>query len=174
MGAAAKELHFCRALLHVLTAQVRSEGWGQPCQCRFLHHLGLRVLLCSMGGILVKEMLRLACLETAPPHQRQLAAATVGLVFYACPHRGSWLANLGWNLRWLGASPASSVPYLVPGPHLEASCCACCTVCHRIALHNAWYQGCSWRLVAGAAEHAPSRMVLQPHLAPGLHLEVCL
>ena len=85
-----------------------------------------------MGGILVKEMLRLACLETAPPHQRQLAAATVGLVFYACPHQGSWLANLGWNLRWLGASPASSVPYLVPGPHLEASCYACCSL-HAIA-----------------------------------------
>ena len=79
-----------------------------------------------MGGILVKEMLRLALLDSAPAHQRQLATATVGLVFYACPHQGSWLANVGWNLRWVGASPASSVPYLAPGPHLKVCLRADC------------------------------------------------
>jgi len=74
---------------------------------------------CSMGGILVKEMLNKALSETAPAHHRQLAAATSGLVFYACPHLGSNLANIGWNLRYVGASPAASVVHLKPGKHLE-------------------------------------------------------
>jgi hypothetical protein len=72
-----------------------------------------------MGGILVKEMLNKALSETAPAHHRQLAAATSGLVFYACPHLGSNLANIGWNLRYVGASPAASVVHLKPGKHLE-------------------------------------------------------
>lgn len=97
---------------------------------------------CSMGGILVKEMLNKALSEMAPPHHRQLAAATSGLVFYACPHLGSNLANIGWNLRYVGASPAASVVHLKPGKHLEvvpqaldcstATCMhfqASCTVC---------------------------------------------
>ena len=74
-----------------------------------------------MGGILVKEMLAKALSETAPAHHRQLAAATSGLVFYACPHLGSNLANIGWNLRYVGASPAASVVHLKPGKHLEVS-----------------------------------------------------
>ncbi|DBB05437.1 TPA: hypothetical protein ACH3X1_012401 [Trebouxia sp. C0004] len=73
----------------------------------------------SMGGILVKEMLDKALSEAAPAHHRQLAAATSGLVFYACPHLGSNLANIGWNLRYVGASPAASVVHLKPGKHLE-------------------------------------------------------
>ena len=42
-----------------------------------------------------------------------------GLAFYATPHHGSWLADVGWNLRYIGASPAASVVHLKPGPHLE-------------------------------------------------------
>lgn len=72
-----------------------------------------------MGGVLVKELLAQALTEEAPPAHRRLAEATAGLVFYACPHLGSWLANVGWNLRYLGASPAAPVVHLKPGPHLE-------------------------------------------------------
>ena len=74
-----------------------------------------------MGGVLVKEMLAKALSQTAPAHHRQLADSTSGLVFYACPHLGSNLANIGWNLRYVGASPAASVVHLKPGKHLEVS-----------------------------------------------------
>lgn len=78
-------------------------------------------IVCSMGGILVKEMLAKALSDSAPDHHRQLAAATSGLVFYACPHLGTNLANIGWNLRYVGASPAASVVHLKPGKHLEVT-----------------------------------------------------
>ncbi|CAL8471570.1 g11112 [Coccomyxa elongata] len=78
------------------------------------------VFVChSMGGILIKEMLAKSASEGAPLHHRALLDATAGLVFYATPHHGSWLADVGWNLRFLGASPASSVVHLKPGAHLE-------------------------------------------------------
>ena len=73
----------------------------------------------SMGGILIKEMLANSAREGAPAHHRKLLDSTAGLVFYATPHHGSWLADIGWNLRFLGASPASSVVHLKPGSHLE-------------------------------------------------------
>jgi hypothetical protein len=50
-----------------------------------------------------------------------LARATRGVVFYATPHFGSRLADLGWRLRRLpgaGAIPAPAVEHLAPGPHL--------------------------------------------------------
>ncbi|KAK9804176.1 hypothetical protein WJX73_009170 [Symbiochloris irregularis] len=75
----------------------------------------------SMGGILVKELLVKASQPGAPKHHERLARAVGGLVFYATPHMGSWIAAWGWNLRWLGASPAASVLHLRPGPHLEGS-----------------------------------------------------
>ncbi len=79
------------------------------------------VFVChSMGGVLVKEMLARAAAAGAPAHHRALADATAGLVTYSTPHRGSWLADVGWNLRYLGASPAASVVHLKPGRHLEA------------------------------------------------------
>jgi hypothetical protein len=73
-----------------------------------------------MGGILVKEMLAKGLAPGAPRHHAALAHNTAGLAFYATPHHGSWLADVGWNLRFLGASPAASVVHLKPGPHLEA------------------------------------------------------
>lgn len=73
----------------------------------------------SMGGVLVKEMLARGLAPDAPAHHRALADAAVGLVTYSTPHRGSWLAGVGWNLRYLGASPAASVLHLKPGRHLE-------------------------------------------------------
>lgn len=86
-------------------------------QCR-LTDIG-RAHARSMGGILIKEMLAKSAAAGAPVHHRRLRDATAGLVFFATPHHGSWLADVGWNLRFLGASPASSVVHLKPGSHLE-------------------------------------------------------
>ena len=74
---------------------------------------------CSMGGILVKEMLVKSLAPGAPAEHARLARATRGLAFYATPHHGSWLADVGWNLRFLGASPAASVVHLKRGPQQE-------------------------------------------------------
>lgn len=62
----------------------------------------LQLLACSMGGILVKELLVKAAQPNAPAHHKQLAAAASGLVFYCTPHMGSWMAAWGWNLRYFG------------------------------------------------------------------------
>ncbi|CAK0785443.1 hypothetical protein CVIRNUC_008652 [Coccomyxa viridis] len=78
------------------------------------------VFVChSMGGILVKEMLVKAMQPGAPGAHQRLRRATRGLAFYATPHHGSWLADVGWNLRFLGASPAASVVHLKRGPQQE-------------------------------------------------------
>lgn len=87
----------------------------------------------SMGGILIKEMLAKSASEGAPRHHRALLDATAGLVFYATPHHGSWLADVGWNLRFLGASPASSVVHLKPGAHLEVRHLLACCMLMRMA-----------------------------------------
>lgn len=80
----------------------------------------------SMGGLLVKEIMsRGTCTKddrdkhSGTPAQRALAAATVGLVFYSVPHAGSRLADWGWSLRLVGASPARAVAQLTQGPHLD-------------------------------------------------------
>ena len=57
-----------------------------------------------MGGILTKEMLAKALTDAAPGHRHDLATTAAGLVFYATPHVGSWLADIGWTLRFVGAS----------------------------------------------------------------------
>jgi hypothetical protein len=54
----------------------------------------------------------------AIPEASLIGERTRGVVFYACPHRGSWLAGIGWNLRFLGAAPAAPVSHLRSGPHL--------------------------------------------------------
>lgn len=74
---------------------------------------------CSMGGILVKEMLVKSMQPGAPARHARLRRQTRGLAFYATPHHGSWLADVGWNLRFLGASPAASVVHLKRGPQQE-------------------------------------------------------
>ena len=67
----------------------------------------------------MKEMLAAGLQEGASPQHAQLSAAARGLVTYATPHFGTWLADVGWNLRYIGASPAAAVSHLKPGPHLE-------------------------------------------------------
>lgn len=68
---------------------------------------------------MTKEILGKAKAPGSPPHHRQIATSTAGLVFYACPHKGSWLADIGWTLRFVGASPAASVLHLIRGPHMD-------------------------------------------------------
>lgn len=88
-----------------------------------------------MGGILTKEILGKAMAEASPPHQRQIAESTAGLIFYACPHKGSWLADIGWTLRFVGASPAASVLHLIRGANLEVSSSLMYLICaFRVAL----------------------------------------
>lgn len=67
----------------------------------------------------MKEMLAASLQEGATSQHVQLAAAARGLVTYATPHFGTWLADVGWNLRYIGASPAAAVLHLKPGQHLE-------------------------------------------------------
>ena len=68
----------------------------------------------------MKEMLVKALADSGKAQNRRIADATAGLIFYACPHLGSWLADYGWNLRYLGASPAAAVMHLKTGAHLQA------------------------------------------------------
>ena len=84
----------------------------------------------------MKEMLAKAFSDKAPAHHRQLADSTSGLVFYACPHLGTNLANIGWNLRYVGASPAASVVHLKPGKHLEVSQCLSVIYCVTNSLYS--------------------------------------
>ena len=74
----------------------------------------------SMGGLIVKELLARCSADSAAPTLRAMADHTVGAVFYSTPHHGTWLADVGWKLRFLGASPASALAHIRPGRHLEA------------------------------------------------------
>ena len=77
------------------------------------------VFVChSLGGVLAKELVAASLLLSKETSQ-SLGERTRAAVFYACPHRGSWLAGIGWNLRFLGAAPAAPVSHLKPGPHLS-------------------------------------------------------
>ncbi|KAK9828200.1 hypothetical protein WJX74_002764 [Apatococcus lobatus] len=78
------------------------------------------VFVChSLGGLLVKEMLAKAFQDTAKPKHKQVGENTRGVVFYACPNTGSWMADWGWQLRFVGASPSASIMHLRRGKHLE-------------------------------------------------------
>ena len=74
----------------------------------------------SMGGLVVKEILaRGKDPQGGTEAQRKLSHAAAGVVFYSVPHAGSKLADFGWSLRYVGASPAKHVLHLKTGPHLE-------------------------------------------------------
>lgn len=68
---------------------------------------------------MVKELLARCSVDNAPQHMCSMASQTVGTVFYSTPHHGTWLADVGWRLRFLGASPASALAHIRPGRHLE-------------------------------------------------------
>lgn len=91
--------------------------------------------VCSMGGILVKEMLVKSMQPGAPPAHARMQRQTRGLAFYATPHHGSWLADVGWNLRFLGASPAASVVHLKRGPQQEVCVFVALQACTALISH---------------------------------------
>lgn len=74
----------------------------------------------SMGGLVIKEILARGKDPRGTEAQKRLSNAAAGVVFYSVPHAGSRLADLGWSLRYVGASPAKHVVQLTTGPHLEA------------------------------------------------------
>ena len=67
----------------------------------------------------MKEMLAKAFQDNAKPKHKQVGENTRGVVFYACPNTGSWMADWGWQLRYIGASPSASIMHLRRGKHLE-------------------------------------------------------
>ncbi|KAL6771089.1 hypothetical protein ACKKBF_B33870 [Auxenochlorella protothecoides x Auxenochlorella symbiontica] len=79
------------------------------------------VFVChSMGGVLVKELLAQAQAKEQGHAWHKLACNTLGLVSYAVPHSGSRLADLGWQLRYVGGFPAGAVAHLKTSElHLE-------------------------------------------------------
>lgn len=78
------------------------------------------IFIChSMGGIIVKEIIGQGTKKDALPALRKISKASVGAVFYSVPHAGSKLADLGWTLRYLGASPSRAVAHLKTDPHLH-------------------------------------------------------
>ncbi len=86
-----------------------------------LRHSTSLTLTHSMGGLVVKELLARGW--TSPPSscpaQHAIAHHTIGTVFYSTPHHGTWLADVGWKLRFFGASPAKALAHVRPGRHLE-------------------------------------------------------
>lgn len=73
----------------------------------------------SMGGLIVKEILGRGVEKESSKSMRTISNACVGTVFYSVPHAGSKLADWGWTLRYIGASPSKAVAHLKTGPHLE-------------------------------------------------------
>jgi len=78
------------------------------------------VFVChSMGGLVIKEIISRGTEKDAPLSMRSISNAAVGAVFYSVPHAGSRLADVGWKLRYLGASPSRAVANLKTDPHLH-------------------------------------------------------
>jgi hypothetical protein len=75
---------------HHVLAELQAAGLGQRPICFVAH---------SMGGLLVKQMLRNA--DSLAPEFRSFSAATRGVVFLATPHTGSDLAGLARSLGLL-------------------------------------------------------------------------
>ena len=80
---------------HHVLAELQAAGLGQRPICFVAH---------SMGGLLVKQMLRNA--DSLAPEFRSFSAATRGVVFLATPHTGSDLASLA---RYLGLLLRSTI-----------------------------------------------------------------
>lgn len=99
----------------------------------------------SLGGLLVKEIMlqseraATAAGPSAWPSRGSLASESRGVVFYSCPHFGSWLADWGWQLKRVGGQPSAHVAQargrglcskrrLVAGGYALSPPCACAHV----------------------------------------------
>ena len=67
----------------------------------------------SLGGLVIKEVLRLAHGEAADPEVSKIATNTHGIAFLATPHRGSGLASKARWLAYLGLRPAHTIEDLM-------------------------------------------------------------
>eukprot|EP00192_Tetraselmis_astigmatica_P009403 CAMPEP_0117661086 /NCGR_PEP_ID=MMETSP0804-20121206/7354_1 /TAXON_ID=1074897 /ORGANISM="Tetraselmis astigmatica, Strain CCMP880" /LENGTH=849 /DNA_ID=CAMNT_0005467939 /DNA_START=350 /DNA_END=2899 /DNA_ORIENTATION=+ len=74
----------------------------------------------SLGGVLLKEVIRYCQRPNATAREAKLPEALVGAVFYATPHFGTYLADIGWGLRYVAASPATVIRHLKPGAHHDS------------------------------------------------------
>ena len=73
----------------------------------------------SMGGVIVKEIIGRGTMKEAPQSLQKISKSAAGVIFYSVPHAGSRLADFGWKLRYLGASPSRAVAHLKTDPHLH-------------------------------------------------------
>lgn len=115
------------------------------------------VFVChSMGGIVVKEIIGRGTQKDAPPSLRKISNAAAGLVFYSVPHAGSRLADLGWSLRYIGASPSRAVAHLKTDPHLHEMNSVIRDLCRRDKLN-----------VLSFSEGLPTKLsYLSTHIVP--------
>lgn len=115
------------------------------------------VFVChSMGGIVVKEIIGRGTQKDAPPSLQKVSKATAGLVFYSVPHAGSRLADLGWSLRYIGASPSRAVAHLKTDPHLHEMNSVIRDLCRRDKLN-----------VLSFSEGLPTKLsYLSTHIVP--------
>jgi hypothetical protein len=90
-------------------------SFAQPCWAQLCAHLPRWAQACRAGPrpAALSSGLSLACPCCS------LAANARGAVFYSVPHFGAKLAAYGWQLRYVGGSPAAAVEQLRPGPHLD-------------------------------------------------------
>lgn len=72
----------------------------------------------SLGGLLVKQILRIAC-EMNIPDWKELAANTRGVLFLATPHNGSGIGSLAKAVSVLIGASATTVQLAANDPHLR-------------------------------------------------------
>jgi len=93
---------------HNILAQLKAAGIGDRPICWVTH---------SMGGVLVKQMLRNA--DSMGYKFRHIGAAARGVVFIATPHTGTDLATVAHYFRFLRISVAAQELQALSGPLLE-------------------------------------------------------
>jgi hypothetical protein len=87
-----------------------------------IRNLGKRPLIFithSLGGLLVKAMLRTAQTFNQADSKRSIVEQTKGIIFLATPHTGSHLANLVNNIGTLARTSVSVEELKAHAPHLR-------------------------------------------------------